>query len=198
MQANRSQAPSHHSARGMFCCVHMQVKRIHEYKRQLLNVFGIVHRYNKIKAMTAAEKAKVVKRVVIIGGKAAPGYDMAKRIIKLVCAVSEVVNADEDVGDLLKVRTFLVFGRFGGVLEACPTLAVLGFRNPRSAGGLHARLQRLVGGKGHPSIRAESAHQHGGHGSFRNEQHEVCDEWQPHRRHDGRRQRRDRGGDWRG
>ena len=82
----------------------MQVKRIHEYKRQLLNVLGVVHRYAAIKEMTAAQRAAVVPRVVVIGGKAAPGYDMAKRIIKLACAVSEVINADADVGDLLKAR----------------------------------------------------------------------------------------------
>ena len=76
----------------------MQVKRIHEYKRQLLNVFGIVNRYTRIKAMSAKERAEVVPRVVVIGGKAAPGYDLAKRIIKLVCAVAEVVNADTEVG----------------------------------------------------------------------------------------------------
>ena len=81
----------------------LQVKRIHEYKRQLLNVFGIVNRYTRIKAMSAKERAEVVPRVVVIGGKAAPGYDLAKRIIKLVCAVAEVVNADTEVGDLLKV-----------------------------------------------------------------------------------------------
>ena len=45
----------------------LQVKRIHEYKRQLLNVFGIIHRYTEIKAMTAAEKKEVVPRVVVIG-----------------------------------------------------------------------------------------------------------------------------------
>lgn len=84
------------------------MKRIHEYKRQLLNVFGIVHRYQRIKAMSAAQRAEVVPRVVVIGGKAAPGYDMAKRIIKLVCAVAEVINADPDVGDLLKVRCVAV------------------------------------------------------------------------------------------
>lgn len=81
----------------------VQVKRIHEYKRQLLNVLGIIHRYLRIKEMTAAERADVVPRVVVIGGKAAPGYDLAKRIIKLVCAVADKVNADTDVGDLLKV-----------------------------------------------------------------------------------------------
>ena len=65
----------------------IQVKRIHEYKRQLLNVFGIIHRYNALKEMTPAERKQQVPRVCIVGGKAAPGYDMAKRIIKLVSAV---------------------------------------------------------------------------------------------------------------
>jgi glycogen phosphorylase len=87
----------------------MQVKRIHEYKRQLLNVFGIIHRYQRIKAMTPKERKSVVPRVVVIGGKAAPGYDMAKRIIKLVSAVGEKVNHDADVGDLLKARCAILF-----------------------------------------------------------------------------------------
>ena len=82
----------------------MQVKRIHEYKRQLLNVLGVIHRYQRIKAMTPEERARVQPRAVIIGGKAAPGYDLAKRIIKLVCAVAEKINSDPDIGDLLKVR----------------------------------------------------------------------------------------------
>ncbi|GMH36665.1 hypothetical protein BSKO_04538 [Bryopsis sp. KO-2023] len=81
----------------------MQVKRIHEYKRQLLNVFGIIWRYDQMKKMTPAEREQVVPRVCVIGGKAAPGYEMAKRIIKLVCAVGDKVNNDPDVGDLLKV-----------------------------------------------------------------------------------------------
>ena len=81
----------------------VQVKRIHEYKRQLLNIMGVIHRYTEIKAMAPAAREAVVPRAVIIGGKAAPGYDMAKRIIKLVSAVGEVINNDPDVGDLLKV-----------------------------------------------------------------------------------------------
>lgn len=80
------------------------MKRIHEYKRQLLNVLGIIHRYLRIKEMKPAERADVVPRVVVIGGKAAPGYDLAKRIIKLVCAVADKVNEDKEVGDLLKAR----------------------------------------------------------------------------------------------
>lgn len=81
----------------------MQVKRIHEYKRQLLNVLGIIYRYDKMKKMTPAERQQCVPRVCVVGGKAAPGYEMAKRIIKLVCAVGDKVNNDSDIGDLLKV-----------------------------------------------------------------------------------------------
>mmetsp|Transcript_4442 Transcript_4442/g.18213 ORF Transcript_4442/g.18213 Transcript_4442/m.18213 type:complete len:1025 (-) Transcript_4442:222-3296(-) len=81
----------------------IQVKRIHEYKRQLLNVMYIIHRYNALKEMTPAEREKQVDRVCIIGGKAAPGYDMAKRIIKLVSAVGDTVNKDPDIGDKLKL-----------------------------------------------------------------------------------------------
>jgi starch phosphorylase len=81
----------------------VQVKRIHEYKRQLLNVLSIIHRYGQLKAMSPEQRKAAVPRVCIIGGKAAPGYDMAKRIIKLVSAVGDKVNTDPDVGDLLKL-----------------------------------------------------------------------------------------------
>lgn len=81
----------------------IQVKRIHEYKRQQLNILGVIHRYLTIKAMSPEERKKLAPRVVIFGGKAAPGYWMAKTIIHLVCSVGEVVNKDKDVGDLLKV-----------------------------------------------------------------------------------------------
>lgn len=81
----------------------IQVKRIHEYKRQQMNIFSVIHRYLKIKAMTPEERKKVVPRVSIFGGKSAPGYYMAKVIIKLINAVGSVVNNDEDIGDLLKV-----------------------------------------------------------------------------------------------
>ncbi len=81
----------------------MQIKRIHEYKRQLLNVLGIVHRYAEITQATPEQRKEIVPRVHIIAGKAAPGYVMAKNLIMLVCAVSEVVNADAACRDLLKV-----------------------------------------------------------------------------------------------
>ena len=52
----------------------VQIKRIHEYKRQILNVFYIIHRYFSIKEMSEKERKQVVPRTVIFGGKAAPGY----------------------------------------------------------------------------------------------------------------------------
>ncbi|KAK3080789.1 hypothetical protein LTS18_013099 [Coniosporium uncinatum] len=81
----------------------IQVKRIHEYKRQQLNIFGVIHRYLAIKEMSAEERKKLAPRVSIFGGKAAPGYWMAKTVIHLICEVGRVVNNDKDVGDLLKV-----------------------------------------------------------------------------------------------
>jgi glycogen phosphorylase len=81
----------------------IQVKRIHEYKRQQLNIFGVIHRYLTIKGMKPEQRKKVAPRVSIFGGKAAPGYWMAKSIIHLINSVGKVVNNDKDVGDLLKV-----------------------------------------------------------------------------------------------
>jgi glycogen phosphorylase len=81
----------------------IQVKRIHEYKRQNMNIFGVIHRYLQLKAMKPEERKKEVPRVCIFGGKAAPGYYAAKTIIKLINAVSDVVNNDKDIGDILKV-----------------------------------------------------------------------------------------------
>ncbi|XP_010272483.1 PREDICTED: alpha-glucan phosphorylase, H isozyme-like [Nelumbo nucifera] len=81
----------------------VQIKRIHEYKRQLLNILGIIHRYDCIKNMEKSDRRNVVPRVCIVGGKAAPGYDIAKKIIKLCHAVAEKINNDPDIGDLLKL-----------------------------------------------------------------------------------------------
>eukprot|EP01110_Echinostelium_bisporum_P009406 TRINITY_DN330_c0_g1_i1.p1 TRINITY_DN330_c0_g1~~TRINITY_DN330_c0_g1_i1.p1 ORF type:complete len:863 (+),score=416.05 TRINITY_DN330_c0_g1_i1:125-2713(+) len=81
----------------------VHIKRIHEYKRQLLNILYVIHRYLSIKAMKPADRKNVVPRVVLFAGKAAPGYAMAKRHIKLINSVAEVVNADPEIGDLLKV-----------------------------------------------------------------------------------------------
>lgn len=82
----------------------LQVKRIHEYKRQLLNILGIVYRYKKMKEMSAVErKAKYVPRVCIFGGKAFATYVQAKRIVKFITDVGATINHDPEIGDLLKV-----------------------------------------------------------------------------------------------
>ncbi|MFA6970771.1 MAG: glycogen/starch/alpha-glucan phosphorylase [Gallionella sp.] len=78
----------------------IQIKRIHEYKRQLLNVLHVITLYNRIIAGTHPES---VPRTVIIAGKAAPGYVMAKQIIRLVNDVAVIVNNDQRVGDRLKL-----------------------------------------------------------------------------------------------
>ena len=81
----------------------IQVKRIHEYKRQLMNILYIIYRYRKLKHMSQSEKQQVTPRVVFFGGKAAPGYYMAKKIIKLINNVSDVVNHDPATSEYLKV-----------------------------------------------------------------------------------------------
>jgi glycogen phosphorylase len=78
----------------------IQVKRLHEYKRQHLNVLYLVTMYNRLKR---SGTAGVTPRTVIFGGKAAPGYRMAKLIIKLINSVASVINQDPTISDVLKV-----------------------------------------------------------------------------------------------
>ncbi|HOT45600.1 MAG TPA: glycogen/starch/alpha-glucan phosphorylase [Spirochaetota bacterium] len=75
------------------------VKRMHEYKRQLLNVLHVITLYNRI----TGGKGPVTPRTVIFGGKAAPGYFFAKLAIKLINSVAETVNNDPRVGEALRV-----------------------------------------------------------------------------------------------
>jgi starch phosphorylase len=83
-----------------FSMIDVQVKRFHEYKRQLLNILRVIALYRRIKENPSRN---VTPRTVIFGGKAAPGYYMAKLIIKLINNVANIVNRDKDVHDRLKV-----------------------------------------------------------------------------------------------
>ena len=94
----------------------IQVKRIHEYKRQLLNVLHVIHLYNRIRR---GETEGWVNRCVLIGGKAAPGYQRAKEIIKLINNVAAVVNRDPAVGDRLKL-VFLPNYSVSKMMLICP------------------------------------------------------------------------------
>ncbi|GMH07382.1 hypothetical protein Nepgr_009222 [Nepenthes gracilis] len=81
----------------------IQVKRIHEYKRQLLNIIGAIYRYKKLKEMSPEERSKTTPRTIMIGGKAFATYTNAKSIVKLVNDVGSVINDDPEVNNYLKV-----------------------------------------------------------------------------------------------
>jgi starch phosphorylase len=93
----------------------VQVKRIHEYKRQLLNVLHVIHLYDRIKR---GDTKNWVARCVLIGGKAAPGYVMAKKIIKFINNVATVINADPTVGNQLTLL-FLPDYRVSAMEKIC-------------------------------------------------------------------------------
>ncbi|PKU78970.1 alpha-glucan phosphorylase, H isozyme isoform X2 [Dendrobium catenatum] len=81
----------------------IQIKRIHEYKRQLLNILGAVYRYKRLKEMGDEGRKKATPRTIMIGGKAFATYTNAKRIVKLVNDVGSVINNDPEIKDYLKV-----------------------------------------------------------------------------------------------
>ncbi len=90
-----------------------QVKRLHEYKRQLLNILHVITLYNKIKKDPSAQ---FTPRTVIFGAKAAPGYTMAKLIIKLINSVAMTIDADPAVRELLRVVFFPDFNVKSGLV----------------------------------------------------------------------------------
>ncbi|TWU07532.1 glycogen/starch/alpha-glucan phosphorylase [Stieleria varia] len=94
----------------------VQVKRIHEYKRQLLNVLHVIHLYDRI---MKGDTADMTPRCVLIGGKAAPGYFMAKLIIKLINEVAQVVNSDPRSKGLLQMVFFPNY-RVSSMEVICP------------------------------------------------------------------------------
>jgi starch phosphorylase len=94
----------------------IQVKRIHEYKRQLLNILHVIHRYRQIKS---GEVVPGGPRCVLIGGKAAPGYARAKLIIKLINNVADMVNSDPAVAPHLQV-VFIPNYRVSAMEIICP------------------------------------------------------------------------------
>ncbi|KAI9326089.1 glycosyl transferase [Obelidium mucronatum] len=81
----------------------IQCKRFHEYKRQFMNILGVIHRYKKLKEMSKEELSKQVKKVVIFAGKSAPGYYIAKLIIKLINNAATVLNEDPQTSEYLKL-----------------------------------------------------------------------------------------------
>ena len=78
----------------------VQIKRFHEYKRQLMNILHVILLYQELRANP---EARQIKRSVIFGGKAAPGYESAKQIIQLICAVARTINEDPAVNTKLHV-----------------------------------------------------------------------------------------------
>ncbi|KAJ3380475.1 Non-essential glycogen phosphorylase, partial [Lobulomyces angularis] len=81
----------------------IQCKRLHEYKRQFMNILYVIHKYQYLKSLPPAALKDVVPRVVIFAGKSAPGYYIAKLIIKLINNVADVINEDEDTSEYLKL-----------------------------------------------------------------------------------------------
>ena len=94
----------------------VQVKRIHEYKRQLLNVLHAVHLYDRIRR---GDADKLVPRLIIIGGKAAPGYVVAKSVIKFINNVAHVINSDPEMAGRLQLAFYPDYN-VSGMEKICP------------------------------------------------------------------------------
>ena len=113
------------------------VKRIHEYKRQHMNIFYVIHRYFEILNTPESQRAaKFVPRVVFIGGKAAPGYRDAKAFIKLINSVVERINNDKSINELLKVVSLRTAAspmlRSSSPQQICPSTSLLPALRPQA------------------------------------------------------------------
>lgn len=142
----------------------IQVKRMHEYKRQFMNILGVIHRYLEVKAMTAEERKKETPHVVMMGGKAAPGYFIAKLVIKLINAVSNVINNDPDVSDVMKC---VFLPNYNGKQTAGSRISI-------RFNSLFLAWLSLFRRGHHPRQRYLAAHLDGRYGSVGYFQHEVC------------------------
>ena len=116
----------------------VMVKCLHEYKRQLLKLLHVIVLYNRIKADPSAE---VVRRTVIFGAKAAPGYQAAKLIIKLINDVAAVVNNDPSIRGLLKVVFVPNYNVSAAevLVPACDLSEQMGDKSPIALGAASSR-----------------------------------------------------------
>ena len=88
----------------------IQVKRIHSYKRQIMNILHVMYVYNWIKNDPQTAKATMIPRTFMFAGKAAPGYHIAKETIRLINTVADIVNNDKDVNDCIRVAFLENYG----------------------------------------------------------------------------------------
>jgi starch phosphorylase len=96
----RGQVIGHSAALDETALFDVQIKRIHEYKRQLMNILHLIMIYHELKANP---QARTIKRIAIFAGKAAPGYEIAKNILHLIFCVARKINADPAVNHMLKI-----------------------------------------------------------------------------------------------
>ena len=100
MRSSKGKITSYSNALSENALFDVQIKRLHEYKRQLMNALHALMLYFEIKANPEARK---VPRQILFAGKAAPGYDIAKNIVRLICCIGRKIDADPDVRDKLRV-----------------------------------------------------------------------------------------------
>jgi glycogen phosphorylase len=100
LRDGRGKIVGHYSTLDETALFDVQIKRMHEYKRQLMNILHAIMLYFELKADPNARK---IKRMVLIAGKAAPGYDVAKNIIHLICSVARKINNDPQVNQKLNI-----------------------------------------------------------------------------------------------